>query len=136
VLVRLVLALFLLAHGLVHALFLVPAPEDAGDRASWPFEFADSWVLRPVGLDAALARPLGTALVAVTVIAFAVAAILTLGVGPMVLWAPSVVFGSVASLVLLGLFFDRWLLLGVAIDVVLLWIAIASDWTPSETALS
>jgi hypothetical protein len=134
--VRLILAVFLLAHGLIHALFVVPAPESEAERASWPFELADSWILRPLGLDAALARPLGSALVVLTVVAFAVAAILTLGVGPAAWWAPAVAIASIVSLAVLVLFFDRWLLIGVAIDAVLLWVALASGWTPADAALA
>jgi hypothetical protein len=48
---------------------------------------------------------------------------------PSEMWATLVVAGSVCSLLTLGLFFHPWLLLGIAIDLGLLWAA-GSGWRP------
>ena len=85
------------------------------------------------GLAPAGQRMLGFLLVAAIVAGFAVAAVAAV---PLMLPAsalPSLIVGSsVASLlVLIGLFFNRNLLIGVAIDVVLLAVAFASVWLPA-----
>ncbi len=128
--VKLLLAAFLLMHGLIHALFLAPAPAATAGGPSWPFEISRSWVLTPLGLDPGVIRMIGLALFAATVAGFAVAAVATLGALPAGLWVGGVVLGSIASLALLGLFFQPWLVLGVAIDVVLLAVVLGNGWRP------
>jgi len=38
---RALLGLFLIAHGLIHAAYLVPRPPDA---AQWPFDLSRTWL--------------------------------------------------------------------------------------------
>jgi hypothetical protein len=128
---RLVLAAFLVAHGLVHLLFFSPPPPATEGGPSWPFALDRSWILTPLGLGADTTRILGIALIAVTIAGFALAAIVALGFLPSSLWVPTVVIGAVASLAVLGLFYQPWLTLGVAIDLVLLWVVLVQSWTPS-----
>ena len=68
---------------------------------------------------------------AVTIAAFALAAVATLGVAP-AFWAPAVMVGSVASIATLVLFFDRWLVLGISIDLALIWVVAVATWTPGQ----
>ena len=49
---------------------------------------------------------------------------------PAGLWAPAIAIGSLASIALLGLFFHRYLVLGVGIDLVLLWAVLMARWAP------
>ncbi len=128
---RLLLAAFLLAHGLVHLLFFSPPPPATEGGPSWPFALDRSWILTPVGLGADTTRILGIALIALTIAGFALAATVALGVLPSSLWVPAVVIGAVASLAVLGLFYRPWLTLGVAIDVVLLWFVLIANWSPA-----
>lgn len=130
----LLVAAFLVAHGLVHALYLAPPPPDQPGGATWPFTLDRSWLLSRLGLDARVTRPLGTALVAMTIGGFGLAALGALGITPDALWVPAVLIGAVSSLALLGLFFQRWLLVGVAIDIVLLWAVLAAAWSPDGLA--
>ena len=60
--------------------------------------------------------------------------IAALGVAP-ALWAPSIAIGSIASLVLLIVFFDPWLVVGIGIDVVLLWATVVGS-VPSSSRLA
>lgn len=53
-----------------------------------------------------------------------------------VLWVPAVTVGAVASLALLGRFVQPWLVLGVAIDLVLLWVALVAAWVPGAATLT
>jgi hypothetical protein len=129
--VRLLIAAFLLGHAAVHAAFVSPRPPVTATGPAWPFNLDRSWILSPAGVDTAFSRPLGMALVAITIGAFALAAVATLGVLPGSVWVLSVVLGSIASLGLLVLFFEPWLVLGIGIDVALLWTALGQTWTPA-----
>jgi hypothetical protein len=129
------LAALLFAHGWVHLMFVFPAPEPAVAAAggpAWPFDMGRSWLIGGVGLDAALVRVVGVALMAIVMLGFSLAALATIGVLVPAGWWPGLVAGSaVASMILLTLFFSPVLLLGYAIDVTLVWFALASAWSPA-----
>src|SRR5690349_93737 len=116
---RILLGLFLIAHGLIHASYSAPRPPEGPVR--WPFELGQSWVLSPLGISTTLARPLGTLLwIAATLLTVAAG----LGVfGVPVLhesWRGLAVAGAVASLLLLAIYFDPMLIVGLVIDVALI----------------
>jgi hypothetical protein len=136
VLPRLLFAAFLLAHGAIHASFLSPRPPATASGPTWPFELARSWVLTPLGLQPQTTRLLGLALVAATIAAFALAALATAGVISADLWGPASAAGAVASVVLLVLFFQPWLALGVLIDLGLLWAVLVAGWSPHGGPIS
>jgi hypothetical protein len=127
---RLLFAAFLLAHGAIHAAFISPRPPATAGGPAWPFDLGHSWVLAPLGLDPGVGRLLGVALVALTLGGFALAALSALGIGPAGLWPTAVTIGAIASIALLALFFHPWLVLGVAIDLVLLWAVLVANWEP------
>jgi hypothetical protein len=133
---RLFFAGFLLDHGAIHASFLSPRPPATPGGPAWPFELARSWVLTPFGVQPETARLLGMALVAATVGAFALAALATAGLLPSELWEPASAAGAVASVALLVLFFHPWLVLGLAIDLGLLWAVFVAGWSPHGTPIS
>lgn len=127
---RLLFAAFLLAHGGIHASFLAPRPPATPSGPAWPFELSRSWALTPLGVQAKTTRLLGTALVAVTIAAFALSALATAGFIPADVWGPATAAGALSSIALLVLFFHPWLVLGVAIDLGLLWAVLVAGWTP------
>jgi hypothetical protein len=129
------LAGVLAAHGLVHGLYLVPAPAPASANAPrWPFDLGRSWLVSSLGLDRRLVRVGAIGLIAVVVVAFALAALGTVGlVVPVTWWPGLVVVGAVASLVLLATAFDPQLVLGIGIDVALLVVVAGSLWSPAAT---
>ena len=131
----LLVALLLVAHALVHASFVSPAPPPKPGAPQWPFDLAHSWVLSPLGLGAWATQALGVALLAVVLVGLAVAALSVVGILPAGAFMPGIVVGSVASIAMLGLFFHPWLVLGLVIDGILLWAVLASGWRPGETAL-
>lgn len=123
------LAALLLGHGLVHLLFAVPAPTASDGGGAWPFDTSQSWAVTRAGLDLGLVRVIGAVLIAVTVGAFAVAALATLGiVVPAESWQPAIALGAIASAATLILFFDVQLVLGLGIDAVLLWVVLTRAW--------
>ena len=131
----LLLAGFLLAHGLIHASFLTPrpAPTPTGDP-TWPFDLDRSWILTRLGAESRQTRGLGTALVALTIATSALAAIVALGILDG-LWVLVVCLAAGASLVLLGLFYRPWLTIGLVIDVVLLWAVLVWGFVPPSSGL-
>ena len=129
------LAAFLVGHGWVHAMYVMPRPAPAVATAkgpAWPFELDHSWLLSPLGVPAPTLRLIGAVLAAGTIAGYGVAALATIPlVVPAAAWAALVVASTVASLGLMGLFFHRNLLIGFAIDAVLLAVALTSVWLPA-----
>jgi hypothetical protein len=121
---------FLVAHGLIHASYLAPAPPATGGPA-WPFAMADSWLINRVGMDAGLVRVVGTVLVAEAVLGFAIAGLAVLGVLPVSLFTPAAIGAAIGSAVVLVMFFHRWIVVGFVIDAVVLWAVFAQRWTPA-----
>jgi len=127
---RWVVAGFLVAHGLIHLLYLAPAPEAAGG-SEWPFDLGSSWVSGSAGLDRGTLRTLGVALIVLIVAGFGLSGLATLGVIVPESWWPGLVVASAAlSLGMLVLFFAPSLLAGIGIDLFLIWLALASSWRP------
>jgi hypothetical protein len=122
---------FLLAHALIHVAFLTPPPPATADGPTWPFATDRSWLVRRSGLDPGLLHILAASLVAVTVAGFAMAALVLLGVLPVDLWPAAIAIGATASLGLLVACFHPWLVLGVVIDVALLWASLVAAWVPA-----
>ena len=129
---RLVIAGLLLAHGLVHAGFLAPRPAATAGGPPWPFDLERSWLLGGLGLGSEATRWVGIALVATTVIGFALAALASLGIGPDGLLSVAMAMGAIASSAVLVLYFHPWLVLGLAIDFVVLWAALIARWAPED----
>jgi hypothetical protein len=128
---KLLIAAFLVAHALIHASYLAPAPQRTAGGPEWPFEMTRSWLVSALQLDPGMVRIAGTTLVAVTVGLLAVAALAAAGwIVPAAWWPALAASGAVASLATLVLFFHPWILLGVAIDLALLWAVLALGWRP------
>ena len=118
---RIVVGALLVAHGLVHLMWFASAKD-----ASWPFHLDRSWLLPEHAR-----RPAGIALIAVVVAAFALLGLAVWGV-PLLAstWVGLAVVGGAASLAVLVAYWDRQLVWGVAIDVVVLVVAL---WRPGWT---
>ena len=126
------LAGFLVAHGLIHLLFVVPAPAPKSAAApEWPFNMAGSWLVARAGLSATTVRMVGIVLVVIVVACFALAGLATAGVVlPTDGWRIWTAGSAAASLLLLALFAKPDLILGAGIDAVFLWVAVARVWAP------
>jgi hypothetical protein len=126
---RWLLAALLIGHGAVHLLFAVPAPSANDGGTAWPFDMSQSWAVTRAGLDLGLVRVIGAFLIAITVGAFALAALATVGIiVPSGWWQPTIALGALASAGTLILFFDPQLVLGLGMDAVLLWVVAAGAW--------
>ncbi|HEY6013248.1 MAG TPA: hypothetical protein VIU37_04555 [Candidatus Limnocylindrales bacterium] len=125
------LAAVLIGHGVVHTMFAIsPAATSGGPE--WPFDVARSWAVTGAGLDLNVVRAVGAVLIAVVVGGFALAALSTVGLVVPAGWWPAAVGGSaVVSIVVLVLFFNPQLVLGIGIDAVLLWAVATKAWVPA-----
>jgi hypothetical protein len=127
---RWLLAAVLIGHGVVHALFFVPEPAATADGAEWPFRIAGSWPTG-LGLDTGLLRAVAALLIVAVIASFALAGASSAGiVVPASWWPGAVVIGAVVSAAILVLLFDPQLVLGLAIDAVLLWVVATGAWKP------
>ena len=118
VVIRIVTGVLLLAHGLVHLLYLAQdVPE---------FSIQDSWLV-----PESARRPVALALIAATIAAFAVLALAVWGVpGLSAAWPILAIVASTFSLVLLVAFWDTRVMLGVIIDIALITLAVTQpSWT-------
>ena len=132
---RWVLAAILFGHGWVHVMFLFPRPappETGKPTTDWPFDLRASWLAARVGPGHGTFVALGRGLVVVTFVLFILAALATVGIMvPAAWWQGLVVASSLASLTMLVVWFAPMLLLGILIDVALIWLAIAGPWSPA-----
>lgn len=116
------LGLFLIAHGLIHASYLTPKPDDP----KYPFSFTESWFAHIAG-DAS--KPIGMILALIVVMSFALAGLGVLGVpGLEASWKIFTTVGAISSLLLLALYWHTWLVLGLVINAVLLYGLYKLNW--------
>ena len=110
--VRVVVGVLLLAHGLVHLLYLAPdVPE---------FSIGRSWLLPEPAR-----RPVARVLIAATVAGFALVALAVWGVpGLSGIWPALTIGACLLSMALLAAFWDTVLVIGIGIDVALLAVAV------------
>lgn len=120
--VRIIAGLLLVAHGLIHVMFLVNGPDDP----KFPFTLGDSWLV-----PESVRRPLALALIAGTAAAFALLALAAWGVpGLSSVWPALAIVGSALSLAVLIVFWDVQLVFGVFLDLALIGVAvIRPEWT-------
>jgi hypothetical protein len=126
------LAAFLVGHGWVHIMFAVPAPA-GDDAAADAFQVGPerSWLVTTFGVAVGSVRAVSIALVVAIVIAFMLAGLATVNlVVPQSWWSALVVAGALLSTLLMVLRFGLVLMLGFAINAVLLWVAIVAAWSP------
>lgn len=108
---QVLIGLFLIGHGLIHASWLVPSPTD---DPRWAFDLDHSWLLSGIGLSRRVVKGIGTVLASLAAIGFVVTGI---GVAFDVGWWPAVAVASAGiSVVQLVCFYHLWLSLGMLID--------------------
>lgn len=112
---RILVGLFLVAHGLVHLLYLTPRPE--ADR-SYPFVPETRSIAKVLGMEPRTAKGFAAALAVATAVAFGLAGCAL--IVNAAIWQPAAVVASSISLLLMVLFFHPWLLIGIAIDIVII----------------
>ena len=124
---RLLLAVFLVAHGFIHGAMWTIPPDP---KKPAPFDPKHSWALSAAHVARHPARTLALLLAWMTAVVFGASGIALLA--DSTLWVPLAVTGAATGLVLKALFFNTWLIVGVAIDVAVLWAA-SAGWPESLT---
>ena len=131
---RIVIALVLLGHGIGHCMGLLQVFKVATVNPSWQ---GDSWLLTGVA-GPTVTTVVGSVLWTVAMIGFAILAAVVMGWLPETLWVPVAILSSLASLagiVLFPIAFPTFSTVGaVAIDVVVLAAATWFQWVPSDLA--
>ena len=131
---RILLVIFLVAHGLVTmSLATVPVPTARTLRtpyfpAWWREDVDGAWPISRLGLKPSLVRTAGWALWLTALILFAAAGMGLLGLpGLSGLWQPLAAIAAVLSLLLLLLYWHSWLALGVLLNVGIL-VGVYAGW--------
>jgi hypothetical protein len=128
---KILYAVFLIAHGLVHAgLAAAPVTNDPDPKPGAFFTASvRSWLLPRMGLGAPAVQWIGILLVALATLGFILAGLGVLGLpGLSAAWRTIAVVSACISLLLLVLFWHPWLIVGVLIDIVLLITLLWADW--------
>jgi len=120
--IRIVAGLLLVAHGLVHLLYLTPEAEDK----KYPFTLRESWLVPETAR-----RPVAIILIAGTIVFFALLGLAVWGVPVLSgAWPALALAAALTSLALLVAFWDLQLITGVIIDLGLIAIALMRPgWT-------
>jgi hypothetical protein len=132
--VGVVIGVFLIAHGLVHAgLFAAPDPNDPESSPGAFFtSTARSWFFNRIETVAVTVQRTGIILAVLSTLGFVIAGVGILGV-PAVseIWQAMSVISAAVSLLLLIIFWHPWLVVGVLIDLLVFLSVLFLHW-PSE----
>ena len=127
--VEAVFAVFFIVHGLVHAILAAAPRPDVPDAKPLTFWTRPSKLLP--GMAESIARPLATVLWIVSTLLFVTAGLGVLGIpGVSEIWSGLATVGAITSLLLLLIFWHKWLVLGVLIDLGLILALVVFSWTP------
>ena len=115
-----IVAIFLILHGLVHAILaMVPNPNEP--EAGFATFFSQSWLLSGLGLPESVGRPIAIFLAAVATIGFIAAGLALLNIlVPFEWWRTLAIASAVVSLLLLVVFWNTYLIVGILIDIAIL----------------
>lgn len=124
-----IFGLFLLAHAFIHSSFMTPAPAQKPGTPAWPFDITKSWILG--GLNIGSLKLIGISLTIIATAGFVLSGLGWLGV-PILkgLWAPITVVSSVASILLVAIFWNNWFVMGPIIDFVILYLLYFKNLRP------
>lgn len=127
-------ATFLILHGLVHGV-LALSPNPGSNKAVFATFFSRSWLFSSLGLSESAGRIIALLSAAVAAIGFIAAGLSLFEIlVPFEWWRTLAIGSAVVSLLLLVIFWHRYLMVGVLIDIVILAALILFNWTPVEEA--
>jgi hypothetical protein len=122
---RFAVTTFLIAHGLIH-IAIYASPSNPAKPA--PFDPSRSWALAAAHVDTTMMRSASLVMCLAAAAAYAAAGWLL--AFDAAAWTATAAIAAVVALALKGLWFNRWLSLGVALDISVL-VAAAVGWPAS-----
>ena len=127
---KIIVAIFLILHGLVHAI-LAMSPNPNAAEAVFATFFSRSWLLSGLGLSETACRMVAILLATIATVGFVAAGLALLDtLVPFDWWPTLAIVSAVVSLFLLVIFWHRYLVVGVLIDIVILVALLLFNWTP------
>jgi hypothetical protein len=132
---KIALAIVLIAHGLVHAgLAAAPNPADPNAKPGAFFTSMErSWLLPQLGLNTSRVQWIGILLVAASTLGFVLAGLGIFGVaGLSTVWRMVAFISACLSLLLLILFWHPWLPVGVLINIGIMIALQWAKWPPVD----
>ena len=132
---KLALAIFLIAHGLVHVgLAAAPNPADPNGKPGAFFTAVErSWLLPQLGLSGTAVHWIGIILVTLSTLGFILAGLGIFGiVGLTAIWRTVAIISAGISLLLLIAFWHPWLPVGVLINIVTLVALLFTNWPSAD----
>jgi hypothetical protein len=115
-----VFGVLLIAHGLIHTLYLTPPlPAKPGARNQPPqFNFNHSWLIKYLGIHAGTVKVIGMAAVIIALVGFVAAGLGVLGVPGLVnYWQTIAIASASSSLILLIASWNNQFIVAVAINI-------------------
>jgi hypothetical protein len=127
---KMIIALFLILHGLVHGILaMVPNP-NAPDAGFASF-FSRSWLLNSLGFSESAGKPIAIILAIIATLGFVATGLALLDLlVPFDWWSVLATVSAVISLLLLIIFWHPYLIIGILIDAVILVTVLFTDWSP------
>jgi hypothetical protein len=128
--VKTIVAVVFILHGLVHAV-LAAVPNPNIPEAGFATFFSQSWLLSRLGLSESAGKPIAIILAAIATLGFIAAGLGLLDIlVPFDWWSALAVVSAAVSLLLLVVFWNSYLIVGLIIDVAVLVTVIFTNWTP------
>ena len=130
---KIFLGLLIIGHGLVHGILAIaPNPADPAAKPGAFFTTPErSWLLSQLGLAPPAIQWIGIILVAVATLGFVLSGLGVFGVAGLgAIWRGLAIFSSGVSLLLLVLFWHRWLPVGVLLDIGFVVALLGLKWPP------
>ena len=127
-----VVAIFLILHGLTHAIMaMVPSPNAPDAGFATFYSGLGSWLLARLGLDGSATKTTAILLSAIATLGFVATGLALWGVlVPFGWWRALAIASAAVSLLLVFVFWDRYLIVGLLIDVAILGTLLFTKWSP------
>jgi hypothetical protein len=125
-------AIFVILHGLTHAIMaMVPSPNASDAGFAMFFSGIGSWLLTRLGLSESASKTIAILLSAVATIGFVAAGLALFDVlVPFDWWRALAIASAAVSLLLVLTFWHRYLIVGLLIDAVVLVTLLFTKWSP------
>lgn len=127
-----IVAIFLILHGLTHSILaMVPSPNTPGAGVATFFPGLGSWLLTRLGLSESTTKTSAILLAVIATLGFAAAGLALFGIlVPFDWWRALAIASAAVSLLLVLIFWDLYLIVGLLIDGAVLVTLLLTKWSP------